>query len=554
VYRAGSKQARVSLAARLAVAALAVGLAALPALAADEAGVLRQRAEQLAAADKCEEALPRAQRARELDPRDARAALVEGRCLLRLGKYRESLAPLAAARDLDPKLAGVSTDLGQAHYHLDEIDAASAELDRAERENPNDARTQLYRGLVLSHQAKQREAAMAFDRAGELDPSVSGVAGVYAGRSWASAQDREKAKAALERARAADPDSEWGRAAQSELAALDAPYQRHAWVRLRGGVEHDSNVTLQNDTLRYSTFDVNAGLVPEINPDEREDTVAVFEADGGLEFLRDEDQAAGAAVGYYGNAHDNVHELDLQYPWATLWYDRRLAEDTWLRFQPFVGYAWLETDPFVLLGGGTVSVRHAFNDRFTGRVFQRVTANEFLYHLRPDPVVAASGPTGPAVAERFLRFRNRDGIEYETGVEGIFALVPGSTSLRAGTAYQRYEAEGRDWTRHGSRTWIGVTQALPWKFVLDVSGSYTWHPYDHRSSYDEVSGRYQAGLGTEREDQIWDAQAELRYPLTDWLQISARGQYTDAESNVAVFDYERWVAGGYLTLTWGHTL
>jgi hypothetical protein len=49
-------------------------------------------------------------------------------------------------------------------------------------------------------------------------------------------------------------------------------------------------------------------------------------------------------------------------------------------------------------------------------------------------------------------------------------------------------------------------------------------------------------------------QGELRYPLTDWLQISARAGYTDAESNVAVFDYERWIAGGYLTLTWGHTL
>src|SRR5262249_37939127 len=132
--------------------------------------------------------------------------------------------------------------------------------------------------------------------------------------------------------------------------------------------------------------------------------------------------------------------------------------------------------------------------------------------------------------------------------------VPESTSLRAGTEYQRYQAEGRDWSRHGSHTWIGVTQALPWHFVLDVLGSYSWHPYDHRSSYDENLPRYLAGDGPKRQDQIWDAQAELRYPITDWLQISARGQYTRAESNVAVFDYDRWVAGGYLTLTWGHTL
>src|SRR5262245_6168857 len=98
--------------------ALAIGVAALPAFAADEGPVLRQRAEQLAGAGRCEEALPRARRARELAPGDARAALVEGRCLLRLGQYRESLAPLTKARELDPSLTGVSTDLAQAHYHL----------------------------------------------------------------------------------------------------------------------------------------------------------------------------------------------------------------------------------------------------------------------------------------------------------------------------------------------------------------------------------------------------------------------------------------------------
>src|SRR2546426_414258 len=136
-----SSQAFVSTRTRSLLAALAVGLAALPARAADEAPVLRQRAEQLAAGDRCEEALPRARRARELDPRDPRAALVEGRCLLRLGQYRQALAPLEAARELDPKLPGASADLAQCHYHLDEIDTANAELDRAERENPNDART-----------------------------------------------------------------------------------------------------------------------------------------------------------------------------------------------------------------------------------------------------------------------------------------------------------------------------------------------------------------------------------------------------------------------------
>jgi tetratricopeptide (TPR) repeat protein len=529
------------------LAAAILAVAALPAFAADEAPVLRQRAEQLAASGRCEEALPRARRARELAPNDARAALVEGRCLLRGAQYREAIAPLSAARDLDATLPGVSADLAQAHYHLDEIDAASAELDRAERENPNDARTQLYRGLVLSRQAKQKEAATAFDRAGGLDPSYAGIAGLYAGRTWASVQEREKAKAALERARSADPDSEWGRSAAAELENLDAANRRHVWAKARAGVEHDSNVTLQSEF----TF----GRVPDFQrAHQRDDTVAVFDVEGGLELVRDEKQSAGVAVGYNGNAHDNVHVLDLQYPWATFWYDRRLSEDTFVRLQPFIGYAWLESDPFVLQGGGTASISHTFSDRFTGQLFSRLTANEFLYHLHFDDPVDPLFLGDPLTEDQLVRFRNRDGVESETGVEGFFSLVPGSTSLRGGTAYSHYWAEGRDWDRNGLRTWIGATQQLPWSFVLDVLGTYYYHPYTHRSSYDVDAARYVSGGGSARTDHVYDVQGELRYPLTSWAQISARGQYTNSVSNVDVFDYDRWIAGGYLTLSWGHTL
>ena len=320
--------------------ALAIGVAAGPAFAADEATVLRQRAEQLAAADKCDEALPRARRARELAPNDARAALVEGRCLLRMGLYRDAIAPLTTARELDPSLSGVSTDLAQAHYHLDDLDAASAELDRAEKENPDDARMHLYRGLVYSRQARQREAATSFDRASGLDPGLTGIAALYAGRSWAGAQERESARASLERARTAAPDSEWARAAETELDALDAPYRRSVWGEVYGGAEYDSNVTLRTgagvDPFTQAVF-------PSIDNNKHEDMRGIYGGEVGAEFLRDPDQSAGVVGGYDGTAYTDVNEFDLQYPWLSLWYDRRLDEDTWLRLQPFGGYAWLGT-------------------------------------------------------------------------------------------------------------------------------------------------------------------------------------------------------------------
>jgi hypothetical protein len=102
-----------------------------------------------------------------------------------------------------------------------------------------------------------------------------------------------------------------------------------------------------------------------------------------------------------------------------------------------------------------------------------VTANEFLYDLHPDPVISFFDP---------LILRRRPGATCASGPRrhrvgdrrrGHVRRRPGEHLLRAGTAYQRYEAEGRDWTRHGSRTGSASRKALPWRFALEVVGSYS---------------------------------------------------------------------------------
>jgi len=99
--------------------------------AADEAQVLRLKAEQLAAEDRCDEALGVARRARALDASDARAALLEGQCAIRLRRYAESVEPLEAARRLEPGLAEATLYLGVAHFHQGELDAAEREVAEA---------------------------------------------------------------------------------------------------------------------------------------------------------------------------------------------------------------------------------------------------------------------------------------------------------------------------------------------------------------------------------------------------------------------------------------
>jgi hypothetical protein len=204
---------------------------------------------------------------------------------------------------------------------------------------------------------------------------------------------------------------------------------------------------------------------------------------------------------------------------VTFWYDRRLSEDTWVRLQPFYGYAWLETDPFVSHGGGTVSLSHTFTTlRRIGVLpgeLQRVPL-----HLRLDP------------GRQFVRYRNRDGLESESGVEGIFAVVPGSTSLRAGTAYSHYWAEGRDWDRNGLRTWVGATSSCRgascsrcWDLLLPPLRA----PLELRPETADGMSSVKAPRGPTTSTTSRPSSATHSPPGP---RSRARAQYTSAESNV----------------------
>lgn len=532
----------------LLVAVALAGLLAAPVRAAEEAAVLRQRAEQLAAQDRCAEALPRARRARELAPGDARAALVEGRCALRTGDYAGAVEPLEAARRLDPSLDGVTTDLGQVHYHLGRLDRAQEELARALERDPDDARALLYRGLVLLRRAENEEAARTLDRASRLDEQMSPAAAYYAGLAWEHAQERDRAVAALRRARDADPDGPWGEEADRALERVGESFRRHWWARVRGGLEHDSNPALR---IPGSASAENVEVFGGFEFGERGDLRGVFDGELGAELLRSPEWSAGAIAGYQGNAYTDLHEFDLQYPWLALWLDHRIAEKTWMRLQPFGGYQWLETDPFVAHGGVQLSVDHELGDALLGRVFGRYGYNDFLYRVSGSPVLLVFDTVVGSGFDALARGRrDRDGSEVDAGAELELDVDATATTLRGGAAYERYESDGEDWRRDGVRGWVGAEQELPLELDLDLFASFAHRPYEHVSSFTRAPFLV-AGGGTKRIDNVWELAGSLERPLGEHVTVGVRAAYTDHESNTTVFDYDRWIAGGYVVLTWG---
>jgi tetratricopeptide (TPR) repeat protein len=518
---------------RLVAALAAATLFAVGAQAADEGLVLRTSAEQLAVQDRCDEAIAKARHARAAaTDDDAKAAAIEGRCALRLGRYDEAIKALEDARRLDPQLPGVSIDLAMAHYHRGDAAAADAELTRAEAESPDDARVLLYRGLLLMEDAKDREAAVVLERAGRQSASVDPLASYYAALAWQRSEEREKARASLERARAAEPGSRWSKQAADALAQFGSggdAAPRRFWAALSVGVEYDSNVVLRGD-----------GVSLPRNISDESDGRVWWNVEVGAEAFRTENWAGGAVAGYYGSAHFELHDFDIAYPNGSVWLDRRIDDESFLRLQPFIGYAATDyEDSYLFHGGATLSYHRRFEEAGSGRLWAQYGYNDYRFDIPPLVVM------GTDLSRRL----DRDGSEYRAGYDHAYGLTD-TTTLKGGVSYLYYEADGRDYDFSAYGGYAGFEQRLPARFVLDATVSFSYEPYRSKSVFD-AAPPVSPPTGPKRLDKVTKAGGALSRPITDWLEAAVYYSFTDNDSNIGVYDYDRHIAGGFITLSYG---
>jgi tetratricopeptide (TPR) repeat protein len=495
---------------------------ALEVRAADEGQVLRMRAEVLASEGQCEQAIEKARAARRYDPGDAKAALIEGRCLLNLKRYDEAVAAFEAARGIDAGYAGLSLDLAAAYYHTGDLDASRRALEHAEAESPDEPRVSLYRGLLLLEQSQDAQAAAAFERASRMDPAIDPLASYYAGLAWERAREREQARAALEGVRDRSPSSPWAEEAGSALERLDqreAADVPHYWAQLSIGGEWDSNVVLRGDGI---------DLPPDISDDE--DGRGIWSAEVGAELFNSENYAGGVIAGYHGNRHVDLEEFDLRYPSASLWLDRRIDDRSFVRLQPYGGYAWVDESEYLGQGGATLSYHRNFDERGAGRLYSQVTYRDYLFR------------TGllPAAVQPLDDELDRDGWDFLGGYDHVLPLDD-QTSLRAGVAFGHYEAEGAEYSHQTYGGQLGLRRGLPFEFVLDLEGAYAYQPYRNESVFSLPVPQ----TGPERRDQLFGTRVALERRLLSWLSVTAHWRYQNNESNVRVFDYDRHILGGY---------
>lgn len=566
-------------AARLALAAL-LALAA-PAARAETA---LERGRALAAAGNCREAVPALEQARAEQPGDAAAADLLGQCQMQLQRWAEAAAAFAEAKRLDPETPEVDIRLAASRFHAGDLDGAEAALDDARVRSPGSAEVDLYDGLIRLERAEQPVAAAeALERARGRDPvGVEPVASYYAGIAWLRARERERAREALERVQREAPGTEWAAAAERALARSEGGIlgmrdrrdlqgliqaerplgrgpedgaRQGPWTAVSAGVEYDSNVLLRGDRVA--------------RPDEISDDAdgrAVWTAQVGTELFRNEDWAVGVLGAYYGSAHFDLTDFDTHYPTITTWVDRRFGESWLARVQYDFGYAWVGEDGYLR---GHSLIPALFHDwggrRGTTRLFGDLSWDDYRFEDDdvPDGFALGAGggpgtvcpdvtrPCGPAGLDE-SRERNRDGLWAIVGFDHVVPVAELRSELSAGYHFHHYDAEGEEYDFSGHEIELGARTLLPWRLTLDVRGSFTWRSYDEPSTFpdprDLVNGIEYGLDDDDKTEKIWQADVIVERPINDWLVASLRYAYTRNDADVDVFEFDRHVVGGYLTV------
>jgi len=534
------------------IGVLTLALCAAPALAHAEGE--RERGMRLAGEGRCEAALGDLASARASSPRDAGLAGLEGECLLRLRRYGDAVRALEAAVALDPARADLQLALARARFHHGDPSGAEQALAQASSLE-DDAEYQLYLGMLALERGETAGAVQALERARSLDAArVEPVASYYLGLALAQSREPERAGIALRRVTDAWAGTDWSTEAARRLERLDAGPERVVWIAAGSGIEYDDNVVLRGR---------GAPLPSDIS--DEGDFRGVWTANTGVELWKNERTTLGLMGSYRGTTHVDLDEFDAHFPSATLWLDGAITESLSGRFRYDFGYAWLDSDPFVVTNGWLGSLEQSWKQYGRSEVFAQAFLDGYFFESDdvPDGVGAPGSvcpdptqPCGPPGLNE-ERERERDGFGVSGGLAHTLPLPTGSLPLRdaslsAGYRYTGFDAEGREYSFDSHELHGGVGVTLPARIDFDVVAGYAWRPYRNPTTFpdpDDLVDGVQYGLrNTNRRDRTARVEVSLGRGFGEHVFVSSHWRYLDNQSTADVFDYDQHVVGVMITL------
>lgn len=399
---------------------------------------------------------------------------------------------------------------------------------------PEDAVGHFYRGLSLRRLGRPVEAADALERAAALESTLAPSALLLRGIDRVHAGEVEEGRRFIEAARVLDPDLDprmGGEGDAGARASASSATRPRLALFARGGLEFDSNVTLDSDHH------------PTLGQSDRDDVRYLWSA--GVAWRPLQRRRVGLTVGYRFDewkhrdisSHDQRNHLAFaSLLWRTqerisLRLDGRFAAFE-LDGHPYLHAESIQPNLFLTLG------------RRAGVLRTFATFERRRYHDPP-----------------LLDSLERDGILLGGGLEQILpiGLRPGAwLALQGRFDRSRTNADRDLFGLEGAydhdrwRSTLALHVPLFWQLDVNASASLARERYAHRNVVDLITDN---GVGTvdpcRRRDTVVRGRVGIGLPLGRHLRLELGWRGTRRVSNVDLYDYERHVVGLYIQATRG---
>jgi tetratricopeptide (TPR) repeat protein len=449
-----------------------------------------------------------------VNDKDAEAHYYLGLALSGESKTDDAIAEFDKAVAVDPTLVEAHAGKVDAMIAAKRFDDARAEV-AIVRDQGRTATADLLEGRVLYAEGKYDEANKAFGRAKAAGGVEASSAAMYQGLTEMRLGRTSAARAAFRDV--LDRDASLA-AASRQLESTLGPTKKPWSVSLSLGYEYDSNVALLTD-----------GAALPGNISHRADGRFVVQPHASYSFIQNARWDVGIDTSEYFAWQNRVSDFDLaSYDVGT-----------------YANYRVIEN------GDLYASLRYDFNDVELGHdpfLKRNLVTPQVTYIERNFGFTTAYGQYDVRQFDMGSGALDRDGHYYAAGILQSIDLPElfkgiGKNRLEVSGRYEHQDTKGSDFDGNIYSAGVTVYGALPlWKLQADAGISVSYEGYangnslaaDHRVRHDF---EYRPSVGVSRE-------------ICPNATVRVDYSYTNHDSNVAVYEYDRHVVGVSLILTY----
>jgi len=484
------------------LAAALCGLLAAPALASVESELAFHRGVVAYGEARLDEARALFEKVLELDPNDTVALHYLALIAQKQGDRVRARELIERGLVLDPDDPDLRVDLGVLQLEAGQTAEARESFDRVLAARPDDARAQLFAGIAAYRAGAYSAATPHLERAVALDPTLALQARYYTGLSEAFLGNLPVAEGAFDEIASQSPQHPLAQSAQRLRDQIRQPEPERPWtLSLSAGGEYDSNPLVAGETVQR-----------------QDDYRGVWRARGSYRVFERGGFTLNAGGEGYWSIHHEQDEVDLQTYLSFVNASYSLGPVLLGLNYDFV-YTFIDfDDPFRMLNRITPSVSVRESD---------IGLTQIYYQF-----------------QQFSFFQNDqtpldlDGHEQFVGLSQYLFLPAPVSYVRFGALGDFVNTQGTEYQYTGYELFAGSSLALPFDSQFEVLYRFADRDFEFDSLFPP---------NQEQHAKIHRVTLELIKTITPHIDVSVAGSLAFRDSNIPIFDYNRYIAGGYVT-------